>query len=387
MNEVFDKSILSISFLFVITLIIYILFSGNNEDEEENDNNGGFSFIEPSLNKTDKIKENDPFAEYGTFYGTRKITKGFSFTEKIYDDDDSEYIDENGNIIEGINWGKIGDSFKKAFNPDNIKRSFEDLGHDIKGGLDEAGRKAKELADQAERKIKEAADEVARKAKELADIAANALLKPFLPMIEMFAKIKNFFDSINCRINHFNKGFQEFGTGVKSQFDNLGKSLKLGFSDIFSLIGTLGTCGIHFLQNLGNCIFYYILEMIGYIIYTIMFVFPMYVIKSITGIDMMSFVNQLWKMLYYLDNMLHSITGMHFMHYPDSIVKQCYTCKFMDKVKKINTDWGVTIPKLLNEPVLHFKHSGRHFEKVVNPDKTWESPPPPVMDKQATAAK
>ena len=86
MNEIFDKSILSISFLVVITLIIYILFSGNNEDEEENDNKEGFSFIEPSLNKTGKIKETNLFVEYGRYYGTRKITEGFSFTEEIDDD-------------------------------------------------------------------------------------------------------------------------------------------------------------------------------------------------------------------------------------------------------------------------------------------------------------
>ena len=360
MNELFDKSILSISFLFVITLTIYILFT----DNEENDNQEGFSFIKPSFNETEKIKKNDPFAEYATYYGTQKNTEGFSFTGN---NDDSYYID-NGNIIEG---NSVNDWFRKTFHADEIDRGLSDFGHDAEKGLDEAGRKAKELADEGIRKAKELADEAAQKAKELADTMANALLKPFLPMIAMFKKIEDFFNSINCRIKHFNKGFDEFGTGVKSEFDNLGKSLKLGFSDIFCLIGTLGTCGIHFLNNLGNCIFYYILEMIGYIIYTIFFVFPVYVIKSITGLDMMYFVDKLWEMFYYFDKMLFSISKMHFMHYPDSIIKQCYTCKFMDKVNKINKDWKETIPNLLNEPILHFKHSKRHFEKVVDPDKTW----------------
>ena len=80
----------------------------------------------------------------------------------------------------------------------------------------------------------------------------------------------------------------------------------------------------------------------------------------------MSFVNQLWKMLYYFDNLIHSVTRMHFMHYPDSIIKQCYTCNFMGEVKKINKDWKYTIPKLLNEPINHFKRSGRHFKKIVS---------------------
>jgi hypothetical protein len=206
---------------------------------------------------------------------------------------------------------------------------------------------------------------VGNKMKKVGDEIKNALLKPFIPLVEGFKKIDRFFKTLKCRIRHFNNGFKEFGIGLKKQFDNLGKGLKLGFNDIFGLIGTLGTCGIHFLNNLGNCIFYYLFEMIGYIIYTIMFVFPTYVIKSITGIDLIGYVNQLWKMMNYLDNLFHSMSGMHFMHYPDSIVKQCYTCKFMDKVDKINKDWNHTIPKLLNEPVCHFKRSGKHFKKIV----------------------
>ena len=328
MNELFDKTILSISCLFVITFTIYILFS----DEYDDANMEGFTQNHQPLVEKDEI---DPFKEYATFYSTRNITEGFSFT--------GEYEEEDTIIegLRGINIGKVfkdfGNKMKSTFDPNKMKNDLKNVGNKIKDGLKNAG------------------DEI-----------TNALLKPFKPLIETFKKVDEFFKSIPCRIRHFNGGFKEIGMGLKSQFDNLGKSLKLGFSDIFSLIGTLGTCGIHFLKNLGNCIFYYILEMIGHIIYTIMFVFPMYVIKSITGIDMMSFVNQLWKMLYYLDNLIHSVTSMHFMHYPDSIIKQCYTCDFMGKVNKINKDWKYTIPKLLNEPIIHFKKSGIHFKKVVN---------------------
>lgn len=108
--------------------------------------------------------------------------------------------------------------------------------------------------------------------------------------------------------------------------------------------------------------------MIGHIIYTIFFVFPIYVIKSITGMDMMGYVKQLWKIFYYFDSIIYSATRMHFMHFPDSVIKQCYTCNFMGKVNQINKDWNYTIPKLLNEPIIHFKKSGRHFKKIVSND-------------------
>ena len=345
MAELFDKTILSISCLFVITLIIYILFSDNDDDDDDENASvmEGFTINEPIAVI---VKEDDPFKEYATFYGTRNVTEGFSFT--------GEYEEEDTIIegLRGINIGRafrdLGNKMKSTFDPNKVKDELKNVGNKMKGGLEKAGNEIKD-------KLKEAGDKI-----------TNALLKPFIPLIETFKKVDRFFKSIPCRIRHFNGGFKEFGIGLKKQFDNLGKSLKLGFSDIFSLIGTLGTCGIHFLKNLGNCIFYYILEMIGHIIYTILFVFPIYVIKSITGMDMMSYVNQLWKMLYYFDSILHSVTRMHFMHYPDSIIKQCYTCDFMGKVNKINKDWKYTIPKLLNEPINHFKRSGRHFKKIVS---------------------
>lgn len=347
MNTLFDKSVLSFSSLFVITLTIYILFSDNDDydtaEDEDEDDIERFSVFQDKKEEN----ENDPFKEYGTFYGTRNITEGFSFTGGDEEDE---------TVIEGMS---ARDWFRKTFDKKNIERAFTDLGHDIKGGIDKAGREIKGGLEKVKTGLEKAGDDI-----------KNGLLAPLKPLIEFFQKIDRFFKSIPCRIKHFNSGFKEFGIGLKMQFDNLGKGLKLGFSDIFSLIGTLGTCGIHFIKNLGNCIFYYILEMIGHIIYTIFFVFPMYVIKSITGADMMSYVEQLWKLFYYFDRLLYSMTKMHFMHYPDSIVQQCYTCNFMDKVVKINEDWNHTIPKLLNEPICHFKRSGKHFQSVVKSPKS-----------------
>ena len=342
MAELFDKTILSISCLFVITLTIYILFSDDDDDyvyddDEYDDDMEGFqSLVENEDN------------EYATFYGT---TEGFSFT--------GEY-EEDYTIIEGLRGI-------------NIKRAFKDLGKKIK----DAGNKTKDtlkgtfnkdLGKKMEGELKKVGNKVKDGLKKAGDEITNALLKPFIPLIETFKTVDKFFKSIPCRIRHFNGGFREFGVGLKTQFDNLGKGLKLGFSDIFGLIGTLGKCGIHFLKNLGNCIFYYILEMIGHIIYTIFFVFPIYVIKSITGMDMMGYVKQLWKIFYYFDSIIYSATRMHFMHFPDSVIKQCYTCNFMGKVNQINKDWNYTIPKLLNEPIIHFKKSGRHFKKIVSND-------------------
>jgi len=371
MTELFDKTIMSISCLFVITLTIYILFTDGDDDYDDDDYDDddmeGFT-----------QNEKDEFKEYATFYGTGNITEGFSFTGD-YEEEDT--------IIEGLNIGRkfkdfgkkikdVGKKPKEIFNKDlgkNPKEIFnKDFGKNPKEIFNKDFGKNiinKDLGKKMQGELKNVGKKIKGGLEKAGDKITNALLKPFIPMIATFKTVANFFKSIPCRIRHFNGGFRELGDGLKSQFDNLGKGLKLGFSDIFGLIGTLGTCGIHFLKNLGNCIFYYILEMIGHIIYTIFFVFPVYVIKSITGMDMMSYVKQLWKIFYYFDSIIYSATRMHFMHFPDSVIKQCYTCDFMGKVNKINKDWDYTIPKLLNEPINHFKKSGRHFKKIVSNDK------------------
>ena len=96
MAELFDKTILSISCLFVITLTIYILFSDDDDDDDyvydddeyDDDMEGFQSLVENEDN------------EYATFYGT---TEGFSFTGD-YEEDDT--------IIEGLRGSKIGRQFK-----------------------------------------------------------------------------------------------------------------------------------------------------------------------------------------------------------------------------------------------------------------------------------
>ena len=46
------------------------------------------------------------------------------------------------------------------------------------------------------------------------------------------------------------------------------------------------------------------------------------------------------------------------------MIELCYTCKYQDKVDKINLDWTKTIPKLLNEPKNKFYEAGDKFRSV-----------------------
>ena len=66
----------------------------------------------------------------------------------------------------------------------------------------------------------------------------DTLLKPINDVIGAIDKVKSFFHNIR-------DGFKEINQGIELEFKNLGKSIKLGFYDVFNVVGTFGECGIN----------------------------------------------------------------------------------------------------------------------------------------------
>ncbi len=229
--------------------------------------------------------------------------------------------DDDFNVVEGFKLGKLG-------NP-------ADWGKKIKGGLEGAGKKIKD------------------------DVGG-----PLEKIFTVVKKIGEAFDSIPRRANAFISAFDLVGQGIKLEFDNLGKSLDLGFKDIFKLVGTVGNCGIKTIRNLRTCIIWYILDLVGCTLYNIIVVLPVFITHMITGFDMQPFVNTVHDAIEYIDSLFFDFSCFHLFHYPDWVIRDCYTCNFYDKVEKINKDWGETIPNLLNEPIQKFMEAEQKFKSV-----------------------
>lgn len=83
------------------------------------------------------------------------------------------------------------------------------------------------------------------------------------------------------------------------------------------------TCSWNLFINffLVPCAFWYILDVFGRILY-----YPFGgIIFPILG--MTDFVNQyFWGMLYLFDEVFYDMSGFHFAHFPDAIMKACYSC-------------------------------------------------------------
>ena len=141
-------------------------------------------------------------------------------------------------------------------------------------------------------------------------------------------------------------------------------SLKLGFNDVFDLVGTIGNCGIKTITNLRTCIIWYIIDMIGCTLYNIIVVLPVFAILMITGFNLQPYVDTINYYLEYIDSIIFDFTCCHLIHFPKWVIDLCYTCKYQDKVDQIKLDWTETIPNLLTEPKNKFYEAGTKFRSV-----------------------
>lgn len=192
----------------------------------------------------------------------------------------------------------------------------------------------------------------------------RALQKPFQPLIDFFNDLIEAFKSIPKRVAAFGDAFKDVGDGIKLEFVNLGKGIDLGFNDFFNVVGILGQCGIKSLKNFRSCIMWYILDWIGTTLYAVFVELPVFVIKKFSGIDLQPYVDMIICFIKEIDAVCFEYTCYHFIHFPDWVIEDCYSCKFEESVAKLSLDWNETIPNLLNEPKRKFKSAERNFKKT-----------------------
>jgi hypothetical protein len=102
-----------------------------------------------------------------------------------------------------------------------------------------------------------------------------------------------------------------------------------GFIDFFNIVIDLidivihyATCAFTLLVNFFTvpCSFWYILNLLTTIIY-LPFAFIFWLLGITDIID-----DYVWGPIYIADEVLHDFSGFHFAHFPDSIIKGCYSC-------------------------------------------------------------
>ena len=198
--------------------------------------------------------------------------------------------------------------------------------------------------------------------KSIGDQILSAFTKPFKPLIDFFNKLIDAFKQIPRRVNDFSAAFKYVGIGIEDEFKYLGLSLKTGFNDVFNVVGTLGNCGINYLTNFRTCIMWYILDCIGSTIYAVFVALPIWIFLQVSGKDLEPYVVDIICQIDKLDALCFKYTCFHFCHFPDWVIRDCFTCNFESAVATLKRDWTVTIPEYMNRPNQDFNNAKDKFK-------------------------
>jgi hypothetical protein len=194
-------------------------------------------------------------------------------------------------------------------------------------------------------------------------------------MIQTFKRIICFLESVPMRIRNINAGFENIFNGINSEFDAIGKSFNMGFSSINvlglyigELISTYVGCGFKFFENFFDCIFYYIVDVILYVLYLPIMII-IWAFKKVS-IDFTYVEERVYNGLTTLNNFLYPIIGFQIIHWPKPVREKCYLCKRLkvDAVKNKANDVGVTfkekIPKNFGKSRDQFRIGKSQFEEI-----------------------
>ena len=194
-------------------------------------------------------------------------------------------------------------------------------------------------------------------------------------MIDTFKRIICFLGSVPMRIRNINAGFENIFNGINSEFDAIGKSFNMGVSSINvlglyigELISTYVGCGFKFFENFFDCIFYYIVDAVLYIIY-LPFMIIIWAFKKVS-IDFTYLEERAYNGLKTLNDFLYPIIGFQIIHWPKPVREKCYLCKRLkvDAVKNKANDVGVTfkekIPQNFGKSRDLFRIGKRQFEEI-----------------------
>ena len=195
--------------------------------------------------------------------------------------------------------------------------------------------------------------------------------KPFKQMENFFkalGKLGERFERFTRSFERFTRSFLEFGEGILMFFKNLGEILRITMTDLISVIGDIAQCGIKYIYNFRECIFFWIIDRILHILKSIFITFPIFLIEMLTGLDLNPLLDDLYTyILVPIDDVIYDITKCHFIHYPDWVISDCYACDIMDDIFQLLFDFGISIPELLLEPVGKILQAAGDFFQMFAP--------------------
>ena len=120
-------------------------------------------------------------------------------------------------------------------------------------------------------------------------------------------------------------GAWQLFVGTIEFLPEFGLSFSDGVVTLFTFSISWMMCLFKNLSNMQTCIFYYLLEAIGQILYLPVRLFLWIAFQF--KIDLYPIETKFWDFIEYIDKIVLNAAGFHISHYPKNIREQCYNCK------------------------------------------------------------
>jgi hypothetical protein len=146
----------------------------------------------------------------------------------------------------------------------------------------------------------------------------------------------------------------------------------------WEFVKTYTICSLYFLSNMTRCIFYYIIDIFGILLYLPirLILYMVYVF----GINLYPIETKVWDGLEKLDVFIFGYTGIHIIHWPKSIRDQCYNCKrlkvniYAGKIMNLVDDFTIKIPAIIIKSIPYLKASLNNLMQVFSSNPKMPKP-------------
>jgi len=109
------------------------------------------------------------------------------------------------------------------------------------------------------------------------------------------------------------------GKDIFSQIEQFFDSIVMIFRTVIEIFETM-VCSVKFATNFSKCFIYYILDIIGYVLYLpFKLFFWVFQLRSVE--------RALWEGIESVDQLCKAVTGYHCFHWSNDTMNDCYRCK------------------------------------------------------------
>ena len=146
-------------------------------------------------------------------------------------------------------------------------------------------------------------------------------------------KAGNFFKELGKRFKNLGLGIRDIGKGFFEELEGVIVGSINVVDDVIDLsvtslvfAGSNTICGIYFLSNLKDCFIYYILQMIGTLLYLPVHII-VWILNTFNIFNLQPYLDKFWIIMEKIDSFIYKKCKFHIIHFQKSIREKCFVCK------------------------------------------------------------